>query len=297
MNDRPALDRIHEMGDQLSPKLHKLGRYITRNPLKAAFMNSVTLAASAGVSDSSVVRLAMALGYKGFPEFQRDLQRQAQKKMTSLEKFTSDSSTVHPLFKAFDLEAAALHDMRENLDPEGLEKAVELLAEKGRILTVGLYANACLAHYAGFFLGLIRSDVATVTTLDPETYGTFKNFGEDAAALVYSFPRYPEGATSIAAYLKERGVTVIGVTDNALSPLAPHCDILFEVPMRYLTFVDPLSASMALTHALLLGLFLRNPEQCRANVEDFEALVSERRFFEQKDLDIVDILVERRKGQ
>lgn len=292
MDKRPPLERIHEMGDQLSPKLHKLGRYILRNPLKAAFMNSVALASSAGVSDSTVVRLAMALGYSGFPQFQGELQKQAQKKMTSLEKFTSEGETSgNPLYKAFDLEAAALHDMRENLDPEALNRAVDLLADKPRILTVGLYSNACLAHYAGFFLGLLCDDVGIVTSLDPASFRTFKKHGEETVALVYSFPRYPEATQAIAAYLKEQGATVIGITDNALSPLVPYCDVLLEVPMRYLTFVDPLGASMALTHALLLGLFHKKPESCRKNVESFEELVNQRRFFEQKDLDILNILV------
>lgn len=291
MNSRPPLERIHAMGDQLSPKLHKLGRYILRNPLKAAFMNSVALASSAGVSDSTVVRLAMALGYTGFPQFQGELQKQAQKKMTSLEKFTSEVETsANPIYKAFDLESAALHDMRENLDPDALDRAVSLLAEKPKALAVGLYANACLAHYAGFFLGLLRNDVGIVTGLDPASYGIFKNHGDDTVAMVYSFPRYPEATQAIAAYLKEQGVAVIGVTDNALSPLVPYCDVLLEVPMRYLTFVDPLGASMALTHALLLGLFLKVPEACRKNVENFEDLVRQRRFFEQKDLDILGIL-------
>lgn len=301
MDKRPPLERIHEMGDQLSPKLHKLGRYILRNPLKAAFMNSVALAASAGVSDSTVVRLAMALGYTGFPQFQGELQKQAQKKMTSLEKFTSEEETSgNPLYKAFDLEAAALHDIRENLDPDALARAVDLLGDKPKALTVGLYANACLAHYAGYFLGLLRNDVGIITNLDPGNYGTFKDHGQETVALVYSFPRYPEATTAIAAYLNERGVAVIGITDNALSPLVPYCDVLLEVPMRYLTFVDPLGAPIALTHALLLGLFLKDPERCRKNVEDFEELVHQRRFFEQKDLDILGILVDRtgnRKNQ
>ena len=92
----------------------------------------------ATMSDDQVRRLLL-----------QELQKQAQKKMTSLEKFTSEPSSANPLFKVFDLEAAALHDMRENLDPEALGKAVDLLADKQKVLTVGFYANACLAHYAG----------------------------------------------------------------------------------------------------------------------------------------------------
>ncbi len=295
MNNRPPLERIHAMGNQLSPKLHQLGRYILRNPLKAAFMNSVALASSAGVSDSTVVRLAMALGYSGFPQFQAELQKQAQEKMTSLERFTPRSYAAHPIYKAFDLEAAALHDMRENLDPEALEKAVALLADSPRVLCVGLFGEACLGQYAGFSFGLMRDNVATVTSLEPGTFGTFKNCGTDTTVLVYSFPRYPEGASAIAEYVKQRGGSVIGVTDHALSPLVSHSDIVLEVPMRYLTFIDPLGPAMALTHALVLGVYLRDPEGCRENVERFEDLVRERPFFEQKNLDVLDILFDRKE--
>jgi len=74
------------------------------------------------------------------------------------------------------------------------------------------------------------------------------------------------------------------------SPLAPLADLLLLTPMKFITFVDPLAAPMALVHALLIGLFLRDPERSRHQVQIFEDFWKENRLFLRKDMDIIGLL-------
>src|SRR4028118_1452179 len=62
-------------GGRLSPTQRRVARYVADHPREAPFLSSVELASRAGVSQPTVTRLAVALGYGGYGEFQRDLRR------------------------------------------------------------------------------------------------------------------------------------------------------------------------------------------------------------------------------
>jgi DNA-binding MurR/RpiR family transcriptional regulator len=287
-----VLERIRTMGERLSPKQRQLARFVVESGSEAAFMNSVALAAAAGVSDATVSRLATALGYTGFAEFQAGIQALLQEDISSLRRFPLDrESSGDTLFaKVFALEAGILNETRDAVDAAAYERAVNLLSGAKKVLVVGYEPNACVASYAAFFLGVLRANVQSATTLDVRVFNAVQDIGPDSVALVFSFPRYPRRIQTTVEFLKAKGVPVIGITDSVLSPLAPLSDVLFPVPMKFITFIDPLAGAMALVHSLLIGVFLKDAERSRGQVRAFEEFAGKDRYFLRQDVDILGLL-------
>ncbi len=289
---RDILAQLAELSPRLARQQLKLARFIHSNPRRVAFMNSVKLAQAAGVSNPTVIRLAVRLGFAGFPEFQKALQRETQRQYESLERFLDDSASgEEDLFqKVLSLEFHVLREMKEKLSHEAVSRAVALLEKPGEVFVAGLLANSCLAEYLGYFLSILRENVHVLKRFDHEAYGKIQAAGKDAVAVIYSFPRYPSGTQDLARLCRSRKIPVIGITDSVMSPLAPLSDELLEAPMKFITFIDPCAGAFALTHALLTAFFMSHPEKMRQKLKEFEAFASEKDLFARKDIDIITLL-------
>ena len=79
-------NRINESYGKLSKGQKRLATYITDNYDKAVFLTAAKLGETVGVSESTVVRFATHLGYKGYPEFQKALEEQVKNKLNSVQR-------------------------------------------------------------------------------------------------------------------------------------------------------------------------------------------------------------------
>jgi DNA-binding MurR/RpiR family transcriptional regulator len=292
MKGSEILDRLVALSGSMAPRQLQLARFIHANTRQAAFMNSVELANAAGVSNPTVIRLAFKLGYSGFPELQKALQKETESRYESLARFSEDSGYREEDFfqRALSLEFHVLREMKENLSEDSVSRAVELMENSARVFIVGFLANSCLAKYLAYFLSILRSRVELMESFDHEAYGKARDAGSDAVAIIYSFPRYPAGTQELATLFKKQGVPVIGITDSGMSPLAPISDVLLEAPMKFITFIDPCAGAFALTHALLTAFYMRNPGKMRGKLRDFEDYAFRKDLFERKDIDIVELV-------
>ena len=224
--DSPGiLDCLARLSQELSPRQLKLARFIHSNPRGVAFMNSVELSKAAGVSNPTVIRLAYRLGFSGFPEFQKALQKATEKKYNSLERFSGDSASgEEELFqKVLSLEFHVLREMKEKLSVEAVSRAVALLENPGEVFVVGLLANTCLAEYLAYFLSILRENVHVLKDYDHESYGKIRAAGPGAVAVIYSFPRYPAGTQSLGKLFRKRGIPVIYVNPAYTSKRCSRC--------------------------------------------------------------------------
>ena len=61
------LGRMEERRSQMSKGQKRLADYVSKNYDKAVFLTAAKLGEVVGVSESTVVRFATQLGYKGYP--------------------------------------------------------------------------------------------------------------------------------------------------------------------------------------------------------------------------------------
>lgn len=78
--------RIEEKYARMSKGQRRLADYVRRNYDKAVFLTAARLGETVGVSESTVVRFAIQLGYKGYPGFQRALEELVRNKLNSIQR-------------------------------------------------------------------------------------------------------------------------------------------------------------------------------------------------------------------
>ena len=267
---KSVLDALSDMASSMTKKQLILSRYISSEYEKAAFMNSKELARNAGVSESTVLRLAGALGYEKFNDFQSALQDVIRRRISWLDTLESSNSPSSGLLeKIAVLEISLIREMLGAIDQSHFRQAIERLGSAASVLVVGLGDDRGFCEYATAALELIRPDVHEIEGREDGKLTNALAHIEDGVALVYNFPRYYRKAIRYAEYIHDMGVPIIAVTDNRLAPIVPFADIVLLVPTHHQSIVDSRSAVHTLTHALTVGVIKSNPQRARQGILNF----------------------------
>jgi len=287
----PLAQRMETVMGSLSPKQFKLAKFMLQNYRTVAFQNASTLARSAGVSESTVTRLAHSLGYAGSSELLESLKDLIKNHISTLERSSLVMKDLEQnLFsKVFGIEKMIMDETISQIKAEIFDKAVDMLYSSSAVLIVGSQPDTCAVEYA-LYLSIIRRKVVKIENLNIDDFTILKEMGKRVCAIILSFPRYPERTQTLARILKSRGVYIIGITDSPLSPLGNMCDIMFTVPMKFITLVEPMSAVVALIHSLIIGVYLKDPEGAKAEIKQYEDLANCDKYYVHDEIDIVDLI-------
>ena len=289
------LQRIGKYSDSLTPKQILLAKYIEKNYLFLAYITMTKLARLADVSETTVVRLIYALGYIGFPEFKDNLRMtieqisQTTNGMNRFEigapkyKFPEDACKA-----IFDLERQIIEETLAGLDLTEHDKAVDLLFHAPMVIIVGCGANSCCSQALGFGLEVILRNVHKIEGLGLSEGALLREIPEGTVCVAFSTPRYPRVTQEILEILKNKKARIIGCSDSMLSPIVPFCDIFFQIPEKYVTFIDTNAAYMALIHSIVFALHFKDRTKIKKQIDSYNEFTIKQNFYVKDFLDLVE---------
>ena len=250
-----------------------IARYILDNYDKAAFMTASKLGQTVQVSESTVVRFATQLGYDGYPSMQRALQEMIRGKLTSIQRIRASDGAL----SGTGLMANVLHRDMEKIrmavdqtDGAEFDRVVDAIAEARRVYIVGFRSSSFLAGYLNFYFRLIFDNVTLVQGGAAGVFDQVFRIGEGDVMVAICFPRYSELALKTVQFAKDRGATIVGVTDSELSPVARMAECSLLVHNEMISFVDSLAAPMSMLNALILAEARKKGTDVSASFSELE---------------------------
>lgn len=286
------LTLINEKYPKLS-KGHKLiAAYIVDRYDQAVFMTAAKLGEAVGVSESTVVRFATALGFDGFPEFSEAFTLWYKDKMNSVQKIgakygkSSQSDLVNSVLHA-DIEK--IEDTLENLDVNAFEMAVDIILKSKKVYITGLRTCQPLAEFLAFYLNMIRPDVVLIkTTSASEMFEQMIRIDENDCIIGISFPRYSMRTLKAMEFARDRNASIISITDSAHSPmnLYSSCNLIARSDM--VSIVDSLVAPLSVINALVVALCLRLPNEVNRNLKTLEEAWANYQIYLNDEINFID---------
>lgn len=284
-NKRDLIKLIQLNFSQLSKGQRLIAEYITSNYDKAAFMTASKLGEMVGVSESTVVRFANALGFSGYPSLQKSLQELIKNKLTTVQRLgMEDFSDKENFIKK--VVRADINNMRttlENLDNETFYDVIEEISKAKRVYVLGLRSSTALAGYLGFYLSLILDNVKVVSFGMSDIFEQLLRVTEDDVVIGISYPRYSKKTLDALQYVKKQGCTIIGISDGKLSPIAKVSDYTLEAKSNMVSFVDSLVAPMSLINALIIALGIKNKNEVTTYFAKLENIWEEYHIYDDKN--------------
>lgn len=269
---------------KLSKGQRKISEYIEKNYDKAAFMTAARLGEAVGVSESTVVRFASDLGYKGYPGFQRALSDLIKNELTSVQKVEMASEKIgnDVLGGVLASDIDMIRKTIEGLDRKAFSDAVEKICNARKIYIIGVRSAYSLASFIHFYFRLFFSDVCLIdTTSTEEVFETIMDITDKDVLISISFPRYSRRTVKAAQFAHSSGASVISITDSSASPLANVADALLVASSATTSFVDSLVAPMSLCNALIAAVGLRKKDDISKTFERLEKIWDEYKVYEK----------------
>ena len=283
--DKDVLYAIESSAETLSRAQKKIADYILSNYDKAAFMTAVRLARFANVSESTVVRFAMEMGYDGYPEMRRALQDSMRTKPTSVQRIKVakdrlDSSDI--LSQVLSSDIGQIRQTMEETDSEDFSKAVDAIVEAKNIYILGLRSSSFLAKFMGFYFDLLFSNSRVISeSPDSEVFEQIVRMSEGDILIAISFPRYSRRTIKTMQYAHSIGAKIIAITDGMASPLTELADISLCARSDMISFLDTLVAPLSLVNALVVAVSEKAPGELYENFERLERIWDEYGVYEQ----------------
>ncbi|MFI1888075.1 MULTISPECIES: MurR/RpiR family transcriptional regulator [Streptomyces] len=276
MSDSPAqrLQQLFE-GHRLTPTQRRIAHSMVRRADEAPFLSSVELAEVAGVSQPSVTRFAVALGFDGYPALRRRLRELAPPASTA------EGNVPNEYQQAVHAEIENLRRLAELLaDPAPVERAGRVLAASRPLPVLGLRAAAAQARGFAYFAAKVHPDVRLLDeggTLLADRIDAARRAGA-TALLCFALPRHPREVVEALAYARSAGLTVVTVADSAFAPVAGESDLLLPAAVGTGLSFDTVCAPMLLGRVLLEAMCDELPE-AQARLEEFDARAAARGLF------------------
>lgn len=264
-----------------------IAKYIMEHYDKVAFMTAARLGATVGVSESTVVRFAMEIGYSGYPELQRAMQEMIRNKLTSVQRMEVTANRIGEndiLDSIFSQDMEIIRRTMEETSHENFYRAADAIAGARKIYVLGARSSLALATFLSYYLHLLFENVLLVqATSEGEIFEQMIRIDENDVVIGISFPRYSRKAVKAMDFARKRGAKVVAITDSALSPLAEAADYLLLARSDIASIVDSLCAPLSLINALIVTIALKKSNEVKTVFKRLEDIWDEYGVYEKVD--------------
>ena len=264
----------------------RIAGYITDSYDKAAFMTASRLGKMVGVSESTVVRFAVELGFDGYPEMQKAMQEMVMNRLTSVQRIEVANDRIGNqdiLGKVLQADAEKIRQTAETISHDDFQTAVDAILRANHVYILGVRSAAPLANFAGYYMNYMFENVRVVTVSGAgEMFENLVNVKPDDVVIAFSFPRYSSATLKAVQYCRQIGATVIGITNSHLSPLAENSDYVLIAKSDMVSLVDSLVAPLSVVNALLVSLASAREQEVQKSLGTLERVWEEYNIYEKR---------------
>lgn len=269
------IKNIQNKFNTLSKGQKLIADFIINNYDKAAFMTAYDLGETVGVSESTVVRFAITLGYSGYKEFRKELHELVKNKLTTVQRISMTdkySSDMNALKTVMQKDVENIQTTINEIDTIKFQKAIDMILKAKQIYILGLRSSSFVAGYLGFYLNFLIKNANVIVAGPNDVFEQLLKVSSEDLMIAISYPRYSKRALEAIDFAKEKGCNIISITDSLISPAAKDSDISLIASSDMLSFVDSLVAPMSLINALIISIGIEKKEEITSNFEDLEEI-------------------------
>lgn len=284
MDNKDLFVKIEQLKPKMSKGQKRIAQYITDNYEKAAFLTASRLGEEADVSESTVVRFAIMLGYEGYPTLQKSLQELTKNKLTTIQRLdiTSDLHMVNVLSNVLKSDMLSIKSTLESIDQGMFLKVVEEMLTAKRVFILGVRSASLLVQFMGYYLNYLLDDVRIVTSGVGDVFEQLIKLNEDDVLIGISFARYATRTIEGMELAKQHGAKVIAITDSEVSPLCKYADISMFAPSETTTFVDSLVSPLSLINALIVAISINKKSEVTNHLQSLEKIWDQYAIYETR---------------
>ena len=205
--------KIDEIFPHLSKSQQKVAKYIHDHHDEIAFLPVTLLAKKIGVSDTTIIRFCMELGFRGYSDFRNSFKERLQSGNITLNKLESNVDTLSKdnIYKL--VINRDINNLSKMLDNEAnqlnFDKLIDLICTAKRVYTIGQRGAAPLATTLSLRLNLILKNVRSLSAGIGNFLDEIACIEPDDLVIAINFPRHDKMVVEAIKYLKKKKITIV----------------------------------------------------------------------------------------
>jgi DNA-binding MurR/RpiR family transcriptional regulator len=267
----------------LSPGQKKAAEFLIEHPDEAVLLTAFQLGRKVGVSETTVIRLAYALGFSGYSQMQ-DLVRKdwlSGKQRVLGEGNPSSMNTdksQHLFAKVIDKEKKILQQLLGQINENEIWKAVDALIEADKIYIGGFGSSYAAGYWLYYTLKQLRENVflSSPNGFLPED---ICDLTENSTVLIFSFPRYRRETLKLATYARDQGSSTIAITDRQFSPIGQVATVTLTTDEHMDSGHHSIASVISLLELIIAGFQEREHENITKRQKKLEVLYANQELF------------------
>jgi len=264
-----------------------IANYIVSSYDKAAFMTASKLGKTVNVSESTVVRFAVELGYDGYPAMQKALQEMIRNKLTSVQRIEVANNRFgnqEILSMVLQSDIEKIRSTLEAVDKAAFQAAVDDILSAKTIYILGVRSSASIASFLSFYFNLMFDNVKHIhTSSNAEMFEQMVRISKDDVVIGISFPRYSSRTVKAMKFAYDRGATVIALTDSMSAPIAQNATHTLIAMSDMVSLVDSLVAPLSVVNALIVACSYKKEKEISETFSNLETIWDEYGVYEKVD--------------
>ena len=276
----PVMRKLTELAPDLQPSLRKVADFILRHPLKAATLTIEEMAQETGTSPSAVNRLAKVMDLGGYTGLKTELVASLQQMVSPVDKLRNEleqrAGGEFGLHEQIRNASSNLGAAGSNNPATSFEAFVDSLIKARKIFVLGFGNSAYLAGLAAATLMPFCADATAISMEGGNENAAYRlaAITDQDVLLAIALPRYSLDTLQLARFAKERGATVLAITDSPASPLSTLAEHVLFAPADHPVLTSSNIAVLALIEGLVAGVMARNKEAVKLATELTESVMS-----------------------
>lgn len=272
--------------DSFSKGQKLIANYILKNWDKAAFMTAAKLGITVGVSESTVVRFAVELGYAGYPALQKSMLEIIRNRLTTVQRIEIIKQQIHTpedaLDKVLSNDIDTIKKTIEEISSKAFTNALDAIISSKIIYIIGVGSSSALARFLYFYFNIMFTNVKLIyTTSSSELFEYIFKINKEDCIIGISFPRYSKITIKAFKYASSQNAKTIAITNSKNSPLVEFSNHLLLAKSDTVSFVDSLVAPLSLINALIIALAIKKSDQIIENFNIIENIWDEYEIYEK----------------
>ena len=271
--------RIRNVYSSFSKSQKKLANTVLNSYEKIAGMTAARLGRYVGVSESTVVRFAGALGFDKYAEFQNAVEDLLRKKLTLNQRIDATKKRIYRrdiIENVMKSDIDRIRNTMENLDKKTFSDSVDAIINAKTIYVIGARGSEAIAKMLQYNLSLIFDNVKfVVPNSTAEVFEQMYSIGNEDTLIAFCYPRYSSKVVNAVKYAKSSGAKVILFTDTEASPPAEYANLLLLSQIDIASFMDSLVAPLSIINALIIEITNRCEGEIRRRFDKLERVWDE----------------------
>jgi len=263
--------------EELSPQLKQAARWVIDHPTDVALLSLREQARRAGIAPATLTRLAKRFGLNGYDGLRKvyvDAIRNRPESYTGRAEelllrrdSEGDSALVQDIFGAL---AQHLQNLSSSNAVERFAAAAELIVSSDRVFCLGQRSSFAVAYIFDYVRSLFGSNSVLVDGSGGGGVDRLRAIGNNDVLLAVSVNRYVRRTIDAAKFARERGASIVAITDSEISPLAAFADQVILVGTESPSFFHTMAPAFAAAECLAALVAARRGKETLAALDESE---------------------------